>query len=84
MSFEGSLEVASFHLPDFDGAIFGGGGELGELGMKCHGGDGVFVALHLKFGRGFGDVQVLEGVVGGGLPVAAFGEFLLQALHFFL
>lgn len=55
MAFESSLEVSRFEFPNFDGAIFRGGGDLGIAGVEGQRGDVEFVAFELEFGRGFGE-----------------------------
>lgn len=34
MAFEGSLVLAGFEFPHFDGAVFGGGGYFGIVGVE--------------------------------------------------
>ena len=57
MSLEGSLVIASFELPDLDGAVFGGGGDLGVQGVECETGDAGIVPLEFQLGGGLGEVE---------------------------
>ena len=53
VAFESSLEVACFEFPYFDGAVFGGGGDLSVGGVEGEGGDVEFVAFVFELGGCF-------------------------------
>lgn len=84
MSLEGALEVSGLELPDLDGAVLGGGGDLGVLGVEGESGDVGLVAFEFEFGRGFREIHIFEIVV----IVCGFGgslrEIFLEVLdHLF-
>ena len=54
VTFESSLEVSRFEFPNFDGAIFRGGGDLGIAGVEGQRGDVEFVAFEFELGGCFG------------------------------
>lgn len=54
VAFKSALEVAGLELPDLDGAVLGGCGELGVLRVEGEACYSSLVAGHGVFGRGFG------------------------------
>ena len=60
MTFEGAFEITGFEFPDFDGTVFGSGGELSVLGVEGKRSDIGLVSFELVLGRGFGEEEVFE------------------------
>ena len=65
MSFEGAFEITCLKLPDFDGSVFGGGGELGVLRVEGQTGNVGFVPFQLEFRWCFEKVEIFK--VDGGV-----------------
>lgn len=73
MALEGSLELTGLEFPDFDGAVFGGRGDLGVLGVEGKTGDVALVPFQFEFGWTLRQIQLFT--------VGLFGSFSCWALR---